>query len=415
MTGIVGANAGRHDAKIISLVCFPHMMSHVYWLVIPPMFPALMAAFDLTALKAGVIVSVFAAATMIAQTPVGFLVDRVGARWILIGGLAIEGAAIAAFGMADAYWQLLVLAGIAGLGHTVFHPADYAILSARVSERRMGRAFSIHSATGYVGFAIAPIYMTEVAARWNWQAAFLSIGVIGLFAALVLLLQSGSLRDEGEAAKARRKKEAKASEPEPGRSGGTLAGDLRLLLSIPVMMCFLYFILHQLGGGGLRAFLVVALADLYDTPVVDAARALSAFTIGSVVGILTGGIVADRFGPRVMTGFATLVPAGLIVGLLGWVDIQGILLVALLAVSGYLIGVLIPSRDLLLRSVTPPGSMGKVMGFASTGTNLGGAIIPAVLGYVMDVAGGSWVFGISAIFIGAAFLTFVTASRQSGR
>ena len=414
MSGIAGAKAGHQDAKIIGLVCFPHMMSHVYWLVIPPMFPALMAAFDLTALKAGVIVSVFAAATMVAQTPVGFLVDRIGARWILIGGLAIEGAAIGMFGIADAYWHLLVLAGIAGLGHTVFHPADYAILSARVSERRMGRAFSIHSATGYAGFAIAPIYMTEVAARWNWQAAFLSIGVIGLFAALVLLLQSGSLRDEGEAAKERRKKkdaEAAASE----KPAGALSSDLRLLLSIPVLMCFLYFILHQLGGGGLRAFLVVALADLYDTPIVDAARALSAFTIGSVVGILTGGVVADRFGPRIMTGFATLVPAGLIIGLLGWIDIQGILLVVLLAVSGYLIGVLIPSRDLLLRSVTPPGSMGKVMGFASTGTNLGGAIIPAVLGYVMDVAGGTWVFGISAIFIGAAFLTFITASRSSVR
>ncbi len=410
---IVGAKVGRTDAKIIGLVCFPHMMSHVYWLVIPPMFPALMAAFDLTALEAGVIVSVFAAATMVAQTPVGFLIDRVGARWILIGGLAIEGAAIAMFGVAGAYWHLLVLAGIAGLGHTVFHPADYAILSARVSERRMGRAFSIHSATGYAGFAIAPIYMTEVAARWSWQAAFLSIGVIGLFASLVLLLQSGSLRDEGEAAKEHRKKKDAAVAASEKPAGG-LSSDLRLLLSIPVLMCFLYFILHQLGGGGLRAFLVVALADLYDTPIVDAARALSAFTIGSVVGILTGGVVADRFGPRIMTGFATLVPAGLIIGLLGWIDIQGVLLVVLLAVSGYLIGVLIPSRDLLLRSVTPPGSMGKVMGFASTGTNLGGAIIPAVLGYVMDVAGGTWVFGISAIFIGAAFLTFITASRKSG-
>mgnify|MGYP000250605371 CR=1 FL=1 len=409
MAQLSDARPAGQDMKVISLVCFPHMMSHVYWLVIPPMFPALMAAFGLNAFQAGVIVSVFAAATMVAQTPVGFLVDRIGARWILIGGLAIEGAAIAMFGVADAYWQLLVLAGIAGLGHTVFHPADYAILSARVSEQRMGRAFSIHSATGYAGFAIAPIYMTEVAAHWNWQSAFLSIGIIGLFASLILLLQSGSLRDEGEAAKARKKKEDSAA-PE---AAGALSSDLKLLLSIPVLMCFLYFILHQLGGGGLRAFLVVALADLYNTPVVDAARALSAFTIGSVVGILSGGFIADRFGPRVMTAFATLVPAALIIGVLGWVDIQGVLLVTLLAIAGYLIGVLIPSRDLLLRSVTPSGSMGKVMGFASTGTNLGGAIIPAVLGYVMDVAGGTWVFGISAIFIGAAFLTFITASQRS--
>jgi MFS family permease len=129
---------------------------------------------------------------------------------------------------------------------------------------------------------------------------------------------------------------------------------------------------------------------------------------------LSGGYVADRFGPRISTAFVTLVPAGLIIALLGWVEINGVLLVAALALSGYLIGLLIPSRDLLLRSVTPPGSMGKVMGFASTGSNLGGALIPVVLGYAMDTAGGHWVFWICALFIGAAFLTFITARTKYG-
>ena len=147
----------NRDIKIISLVCFPHMMSHMYWLVIPPMFPILKQVFSLNNTEAGLIVTVFATATTIAQTPVGFLVDRIGARTVLICGLALEAAAIGTFGLVDLYWHMLPLAFIAGLGHTVFHPADYAILSARVSESRMGRAFSLHSASGYVGFAIAPI------------------------------------------------------------------------------------------------------------------------------------------------------------------------------------------------------------------------------------------------------------------
>ena len=115
-----------------------------------------------------------------------------------------------------------------------------------------------------------------------------------------------------------------------------------------------------------------------------------------------------------MTVFLPLVPAAVIIALLGWVNIQGALLIVALAVSGYLIGLLIPSRDLLLRSVTPPGSMGKVMGFASTGSNLGGALIPVVLGYTMDTAGGHWVFWICALFVGAAFLTFITARTRYG-
>ncbi|CAN0326086.1 unnamed protein product, partial [Discosporangium mesarthrocarpum] len=397
----------NQDIKVISLVCFPHMMSHVYWLVIPPMFPVLMSVYSLNYTEAGAIITAFAAVTTIAQTPVGFLVDRIGARTVLICGLALEAVAIGLFGVANAYWQMLVLAGIAGVGHTVFHPADYAILSARVSEERMGRAFSIHSATGYVGFAIAPIFMTGVAALWHWRASFLMIGIIGLIAALVLLTQSASLSDNGARKKPGERDDASAAPM-------TLKQGLRLILSLPILMCFLYFVLHQMGGGGVRAFLVAALYDMYGTPEVVGALALSAFTVGSVFGILSGGFVADRFGPRVATAIATLIPAAVIIAMLGWVNVQGILLIALLAVSGFLIGLLIPSRDLLLRSITPPGSMGKVMGFASTGSNLGGALIPIVLGYAMDNAGGQWVFWISGLFIAAAFLTFITARTKYG-
>ena len=404
----------NQDMKVISLVCFPHMMSHAYWLVIPPMYGILIAAFGITGelpyTKIAVVTTVFAMATFIFQTPVGFFVDRVGARWVLIGGLALEAVAIGLFGVATAYWQLLVLAAIAGVGHTVFLPADYAILSARVSEKRMGRAFSIHSATGYVGFFIAPIFMTGVAGLWHWRAAFILIGIIGLVAALVLLTQSDALRDDGAASKSNKGDE---KVEKPAAPGTTMEG-LKLILSVPILMCFLYFVLHQMGGGGIRSFLVAALGEMYGTPEVVAATALSAFTAGSVFGILSGGYVADRFGPRITTAFFTLVPAAVIIALLGWVNIQGALLIAALALSGYLIGLLIPSRDLLLRSVTPPGSMGKVMGFASTGSNLGGALIPVVLGYTLDTAGGHWVFWICALFVGAAFLTFITARTKYG-
>jgi len=402
----------NQDIKVISLVCFPHMMSHAYWLVIPPMYGALIAAFGITGelpfTKIALVTTVFAMATFIFQTPVGFIVDRVGARAVLIGGLAIEAVAIGMFGVATAYWQLLVLAGIAGTGHTVFHPADYAILSARVSEERMGRAFSIHSATGYVGFAIAPIFMTGVAGLWHWRASFILIGIVGLIAALVLLTQSEALRDTGQAAK---KKDAK---PDDETGNNSTRAGIKLLMSLPILMCFLYFVLHQMGGGGIRSFLVAALGEMYSTPEVVAATALSAFTVGSVFGILSGGWVADKFGPRIMTAFATLVPAGILIALMGWFDIRGVLLIGVLALSGYLIGLLIPSRDILLRSVTPTGSMGKVMGFASTGSNLGGALIPVVLGFALDTMGGQWVFWICALFVGAAFLTFITAKSRFG-
>ena len=106
-------NSFSQDAKVISLVCLPHMMSHVYWLVMPPMFAVLIPAFgitgDLATTKIAAVYSLFALSTFVFQTPVGFIVDRFGARALLVAGLTLEATAIGLFGVATEYWQLMIL------------------------------------------------------------------------------------------------------------------------------------------------------------------------------------------------------------------------------------------------------------------------------------------------------------------
>ncbi len=398
------------DARIIGLVCFPHMMSHFYYTTLPPMFGALMVAFALDEFEVAVVVSAFALAAGISQTPVGFLVDRAGGRLVLIGGLVVEAGAIGAIGLTDAYWQLIVLGVAGGLGHTVFHPADYAIMSRTISEHRMGRAFGLHSFSGYLGFALAPIFMTGIAALWHWRAAFLLAGVIGLVGALLLWINGDLIADRTMRASPPR--QAPKKDGEPGAE--SVAEGLRLLLSVPIMMCFLYFVFHQFGIGGVRNFLVLGLEDLYGIPVLVGAAALSCLMIGGAGGVLAGGVLADRIGPRVATAFCTLVPAGALIALIGAYDMPSIVLFVVVTLAGFLLGLLLPSRDLLLRSVTPKGSMGKVMGFASTGANFGGAVIPLALGYIMVHYDARLVFWIPAFFVAAAFLTFITVRARYG-
>lgn len=406
----LSATWGR-DARVIGVVCMPHMMSHFYYIVLPPMAVALTAAFGISYLEFGAIMTSFALAAGISQTPVGFLVDRIGGRSVLIVGTILEACAIGAIGLADSYWQLIALGLIAGLGHTVFHPADYSILVAGVTRERLGRAFAFHSFSGYLGFASAPLFMTLIADNLDWRAAFLFAGALGLFSGLVVLL-SGNILNGGM----RHRIEGRSKPSEAGekvRNGETARG-LKLLLSAPILMCFLYFVLHQLGGGGLRTYLPAALEEMYGTERSIGGLALSILMMGTAVGILAGGFLADRIGPRIGTAALTLIPAGLIIALMGWYDLPLPLLVLILGLAGCLIGILIPSRDLLLRSVTPEGSMGKVMGFTSTGANVGGALIPMILGAIMDLRAFSWIFWISAIFIGAAFLTFSTVRGKYG-
>ena len=403
----VSASWGR-DAKVVGLVCFPHMMSHFYWTVWPAMAVAVTAAFQITYLEFGVVMTCFALAAGVGQTPVGFLVDRVGGRSVLIAGVVMEAGAIGCIGLATEYWHLVMLAIIAGLGHTVFHPADYSIITAGVSKARLGRAFAFHSFSGYVGFAFSPIFMTEIERYADWRVAFLSAGALGLISALMVLWQGSALGGDSE----QRAERAKASRDKAplGVSDG-----LKLLLSVPILMCFMYFVLHQIGVGGVRNFLPAALHELYGISQVEAGRTLSIFMIGTAAGILSGGFLADRVGPRMLTAALTLLPGAAIIATVGVFDIPLPLLIFLLALAGFLIGLLVSSRDLLIRSVTPDGSMGKVMGFASTGSNFGAALIPVLLGYLMDIKAYSWIFWLSAIFIASACLTFITVRGKFAR
>jgi FSR family fosmidomycin resistance protein-like MFS transporter len=407
----ISATMGR-DARVIALVSIPHLLSHAYFLVLPPLFPLLKVAFGVSYMELGFALTLFGIAAGLGQVPVGFLVDKIGGAPLLIGGLALQGAAIALIGTADAYWQLLVLCVFAGLAHTVYHPADYAILTARVDQSRLGRAYGIHSFSGNIGFAIAPVFMVTVAELWHWRAAFLAIGIVGLAFSLFLMarrsdLASGSSED-------RPSRSGRRMKPARDEGQGTRAG-LRLLISAPILMCFLFFVVQMAGIGGLRAFLVAALDQLFATPLAVVNTALFGLLAGSAVGILVGADLADRWGPRIGTALLTLGPAAALIVLIGTVPMSLVALTAALTAVGFLQGMLLPSRDLLLRSVTPDGSMGKVMGFVSSGGNLSGGLVPLVYGFVLDVADPAWIFWISAGLVAAALLTFLTVRGQYGR
>ena len=391
----------RRDARVIALVCVPHMMSHAYFLVLPTLFPLLKVALDLSYTDLGLALTVFGLAAGFGQLPVGFLVDRLGGRPLLILGMAVQGTAIASIGFAEAYWQILTLMGIAGLAHTVYHPADYAILTATVDPRRMGRAYGVHAFTGNLGFAIAPVFMVTVSTLWHWRAAFVAIGAIGIVVAVILILYGDLLRQDRR----------RGTSSEQAAPMGTKAG-LRFLMSAPILMCFAFFVLQMAGSGGLRSFTVAALDQIFSTPLAVVNIALFGLLVGSAVGTLAGADYADRRGPRIGTAVMTLGPAALLIVLVGTVPMPLVLLTAVLAAVGFALGFLLPSRDLLLRSVTPDGTMGRVMGFASSGANLAGGLVPILFGWMLDNFDPRWIFWIAAAFVAMALLTFSTVKGR---
>ncbi|WP_178133233.1 MFS transporter [Vineibacter terrae] len=390
-------SAWRRDARVIGLISAAHFVSHFYILLLPPIFGLVKAEYGVSYTAIGLALTAFNVVSAALQTPTGFLVDRVGPRAILTGGLLLGAGAIAVAALVPGYWLLVVAFALLGLANTVYHPCDYAILSATIEGKRIGKAFSIHTFAGFLGSGMAPPIILLCAAMWGWRSAFLLASAMGIAVALLLMLQGQVLmRPATPAAR-------------PGAATATAGSDgWRLLFSAPILRNLVFFALLAMANGGLQNFSVVALGSLHGTPASTANFALSGFLLLSAVGVLVGGIIADRTSRHERVAALCFAATSTMVALVGWVDLNAVLLICTMSIGGLLNGIIQPSRDMMVRAVTPPGAFGKVFGFVSTGFNIGGMVSPLLYGWLMDRGQPHLIFALICGFILLSLLTVIT-------
>src|SRR5260370_16778862 len=167
-------------------------MSHVHGMLLPPILGQVKEAFGVSYTQVALAITVFNIASALLQTLTGFLVDRIGPRFMLTGGLILSAAAIAAAALLPGYWFFIIAYGLMGIANTVYHPADYSILSATIDGKKIGKAFSIHTFAGYLGFGVTPAMVLGTAALWGWHGAFLFVAGL-TFAVAILLIVAGSV------------------------------------------------------------------------------------------------------------------------------------------------------------------------------------------------------------------------------
>ena len=385
------------ETRLVASTSAAHFVSHYYILVLPPLFNFVRADYGVSYTELGLALVVFNVVTAALQTPAGFLVDRLGARMLLIAGLLCGGVAFAIAGLVNSFWLMVAMFALAGVGNTVYHPADYAMLSHHVPAERVARAFSIHTFAGMLGAACAPVSLLLMQSVWGWRGAFIGAAVLGFAVAVLLLVQ---------------REEPPVAHPAPPAATEQQSTGWRLLLSRPIMLNLIFFMLLGLTSGGLQNYSVVALAALYGTPATAANAALTGYLALTAIGVLAGGYFVTRTARHGLVAVIGSLVIGATAILIAGVDLGSLLLIAAMSLSGFFNGSIMPSRDMIVRAVTPSGSFGTVFGFVSTGFNIGGIVAPLLFGLAMDHGNPQGVFFLVAAF---SLLTILTVTGARGR
>ncbi|HUN70645.1 MAG TPA: MFS transporter [Burkholderiales bacterium] len=366
------------DLRIIGLVALAHGISHFFQISTAVLFPLIKGDLGVSYAALGATVALYYVVSGVCQTLAGFAADRFGARRVLFAGLTLATAGALLAGLAHSYEMLVAAAVVGGLGNSVFHPCDFSILNARVARQHIGHAFSWHGIAGFLGYAAAPAFAFAMAEAVGWRGALLGAALAGGLVLAVLAANRAVLYVEP--ADARR------------AGGGSLAADLGVLASAPVLMCFGYFVLAAVGFIALQSFGIATMMSLYGASAALASAALTAYLLGASVGIFAGGFAATRWQRHDLIAVAGVAVSSLLIFVLASAWLPAALLPPLLAVTGFAGGLTGPSRDLIVRATTPPGSTGKVYGFVYSGLDVGSIATPVYFGWLLDGGRPSLVF-----------------------
>ncbi|MFG6466044.1 MFS transporter [Roseateles sp. BYS87W] len=399
----------RRDVTTISTIGVAHGTSHFFHMLLPPLFPAFIQAFGLSYSELGLLVTTFFVISGAGQALSGFVVDRIGARPVLFAAMASFFLASVAAGLAQGFGGLMLAAALAGVGNAPFHPADFTILNKRVSQARLGHAFSVHGISGNLGWALAPVFSIGIAeATGNWRLAYLGTGLVALAVMALLFWQRAAIDDR------------QGSWGHAKAASGAPSEHAMAFLKLPsVWLCFSFFFWTTAALSAIQSFASPALHQVYGLPLALTAYVVTGYMLAGAAGMVVGGFLVTRVErlERTIAVAMLFAAALLLLTATGW--LPGLMAAAVAALAGFGTGLAGPSRDMLIKRAAPPGATGRVYGTVYSGLDIGFALAAPVFGALLDHGQPRGVFAGAALAlllgIGSAAWVGVGLARRAPR
>ena len=390
----------QRDAPLVALVGGAHSISHFSQLLLAPLFPWLKDAFGVGFAELGFLLTIFFVVSCVIQTLAGFWVDRFGPRPVLIAGLALLGVAALGYAVSTSYAMLAAFSVVAGIGNGVFHPVDYSLINRKVAKEHLGHAYSVHGVTGSLGWALAPLLLVPITVAFSWRVALACAAVL-VFAVLAVIVVF------------RRHLELEPLPPAPKVVPGGLAveGTLDFLRIPAVWMCFGFFFFYAGALSVIQSFAPAAAGRLHAVPAELAAMCLTVYMVCSAGGMVAGGFLAsnhERSERIVGFGFGV---AAIVALALGYLAMPSIAVPVLFGVMGFVTGTAGPSRDIIVKRAAPDNATGRVYGVVYSGLDIGQAVVPLVIGHLMDLQMFSSVFLALALLQGVLIVNAFSVRR----
>jgi predicted MFS family arabinose efflux permease len=244
--------------------------------------------------------------------------------------------------------------------------------------------------------------MVALAAVVGWRGALFGAGLLSLLVLAGLVLFGRDLQGE-----ARPRKRAAA--------GQAQLSSRQLLLSAPILLLLLFYMLMAMVTSGVQSFSVTTLVTVQAIDLGAANSVLTAFLVMSSAGILLGGILADRTRRYVLVTSVAFGAAALLLLLPALVALSALMLGVLFGLAGLLQGSVRPARDMMVRAITPEGATGRVFAFVMTGLNIGAAITPLLFGLLLDLGEPRLVFWLLAGFFVLAIVLVLVVQQVAAR